>query len=551
MATYIPLQLNETPVQGTQGSAVLALQKQLNAKGAGLKEDAMYGPLTAAAYAKYNTPVNTIAEPTKSTFVEPTLASYESDPNYKYAQDINTRLMKGEELVDTNEIRSNTLNKFQDRINALNSVYASKLAEAKQQGVGRVGQTTAILANRGLAGSLRGGGIAEGTLQQNAGIENAISNEQAVALQEIYGLADKTAVEEAARKRAAIEGGAKSYIDFVKNQEVTKKDNLGNLAGAFITQGIDPSTMTPEEIKSLADKLKVSTSDIISTYKQKQYEKQQADIKANPNKELSQGEALYVFNPATGKYEQQGYNPKTSVAGSGTGGSSSNSYKNDLDAIIGATLVTIPSKFGQEQFNTQLSKSRNDADKINLIASTVLKNSPNEIKTDFSNQSIAVSNIDKAIAEIDEGAKTGVINNALQKGFNLFGKDYDPALQSVAAYIVSAVQPYRNSVTGAAWGSQEENEYQQLFGSTAFSPTELKQRLERLKGIMVNKSVQGLNTFVNPLNTYQNPFAPVNTNTTTPSMTTTITVYSTKTGQPAQIPVEKLQQALLSGLFRQ
>ena len=551
MATYIPLQLNETPVQGTQGSAVLALQKQLNAKGAGLKEDAMYGPLTAAAYAKYNTPVNTIAEPTKSTFVEPTLASYESDPNYKYAQDINTRLMKGEELVDTNEIRSNTLNKFQDRINALNSVYASKLAEAKQQGVGRVGQTTAILANRGLAGSLRGGAIAEGTLQQNAGIENAISNEQAVALQEIYGLADKTAVEEAARKRAAIEGGAKSYIDFVKNQEVTKKDNLGNLAGAFITQGIDPSTMTPEEIKSLADKLKVSTSDIISTYKQKQYEKQQADIKANPNKELSQGEALYVFNPATGKYEQQGYNPKTSVAGSGTGGSSSNSYKNDLDAIIGATLVTIPSKFGQEQFNTQLSKSRNDADKINLIASTVLKNSPNEIKTDFSNQSIAVSNIDKAIAEIDEGAKTGVINNALQKGFNLFGKDYDPALQSVAAYIVSAVQPYRNSVTGAAWGSQEENEYQQLFGSTAFSPTELKQRLERLKGIMVNKSVQGLNTFVNPLNTYQNPFAPVNTNTTTPSMTTTITVYSTKTGQPAQIPVEKLQQALLSGLFRQ
>lgn len=330
MATYRPLQSNETPIQGTSGAAVLELQKKLNEQGANLKTDALYGPLTAAAFKQYgsklNPKVDTAGNPIittqtdKTAFVEPTLASYETDPNYKYAQDINTKLMKGEDIVDTNAIRSQTLAGFQDRINSLNSIYAQKMAEAKQQGVGRVGQTTAILANRGLAGSARGGAIAEGTLQQNASIENAIANEQAVALQELYGKASQMAVEEAARKRAAIEGGAKAYIEFVKNQEITKKDNLGNLAGAFIAQGIDPSTMTPDEIKALADKLKVSPADIISTYKQKQYEKQQADIKANPNKELSQGEALYVFNPATGKYEQQGYNPKTSVK-TGTGGS--------------------------------------------------------------------------------------------------------------------------------------------------------------------------------------------------------------------------------------
>jgi len=260
--TYTPLQQNQTPIQGTSGAAVLALQKELNAKGAGLKEDALYGPLTAAAYAKYNTPVNQTPVQ-KSTFVEPTLASYETDPNYKYAQDVNTKLMRGEDIVDTNAIRSQTLAGFQDRINALNQIYAGKLAEAKQQGVGRVGQTTAILANRGLAGSARGGAIAEGTLQQNAQVENAIANEQAVAISNIYGLANQVAVEEAARKRAAIEGGAKSYIDFVKNQEVTKKDNLNNFASAFIAQGIDPSTMTPEQLKGLSDKLKVSTSDII------------------------------------------------------------------------------------------------------------------------------------------------------------------------------------------------------------------------------------------------------------------------------------------------
>ena len=331
--TYTPLQQNQTPIQGTSGAAVLALQKELNAKGAGLKEDALYGPLTAAAYAKYNTPVNQTPVQ-KSTFVEPTLASYETDPNYKYAQDVNTKLMRGEDIVDTNAIRSQTLAGFQDRINALTQIYAGKLAEAKQQGVGRVGQTTAILANRGLAGSARGGAIAEGTLQQNAQVENAIANEQAVAISNIYGLANQVAVEEAARKRAAIEGGAKSYIDFVKNQEVTKKDNLNNFASAFIAQGIDPSTMTPEQLKGLSDKLKVSTSDIISAYKQKQYEKQQADLKANPKVELSQGASLMVFNPVTGKYEQQGYNPKTSTTSGGTGIGTNNTITDNERALM-------------------------------------------------------------------------------------------------------------------------------------------------------------------------------------------------------------------------
>lgn len=557
MATYTPLKPNQAPIQGTSGSAVLELQKQLNAKGAGLKEDALYGPLTAAAFAKYNTPTPTVdtTKPIGSNFTIPSINnSYETDPDHLAAQEVNKKLLRGEDIVDTSAIRSKTLADFQDRINAINQVYAGKLAEAQQQGVGRVGQTTSVLANRGLAGSARGGAIAEGTLTQNRQIEDAINAEKSAAISAIYSDVNSTAQAEAERRRQAIEGGAKSYIDFIKNQETTKKENIGNVAGAFLAQGIDPSTMTPDELKGIADKLKVSTVDIISAYKQKQYERQQADIKANPNKELSQGEALYVFNPETGKYEQQGYNPKTSIAksttGAGTGTGTSGAYKNDLDAIIGNTVATIPTKFGQAQFQTQLSKARNDADRISLIGSVVLKNAPAPVKQDFANQSIAVSNIDKAIAEIDKGAKTGFINSKLQKGFNVIGKDYDPSLSAIASYITSAIQPYRNSVTGAAWGSQEESEYQQLFGSTAYSPAELKQRLTRLKEIMKDKSAQGLNVYVNPIETYANPFTSSTQNTEIPN-TNTVTVYSIKTGQPAQIPADKVQQALSSELFRQ
>ena len=71
---------------------------------------------------------------------------------------------------------------------------------------------------------------------------------------------------------------------------------------------------------------------------------------------------------------------------------------------------------------------------------------------------------------------------------------------------MASVQPYRNSVTGAAWGDQEDAEYASLFGSTKYSPNELKQRLQTIKEIMKSKSVDALNVYVNPMGTYDNVF---------------------------------------------
>ena len=93
-----------------------------------------------------------------------------------------------------------------------------------------------------------------------------------------------------------------------------------------------------------------------------------------------------------------------------------------------------------------------------------------------------------------------------QYTYNIFGKDFDPKIAKINGYITSAIQPYRNSVTGAAWGTQEDNEYETLFGSTKYSPTELRQRLTQMKEMLIAKSTEGLNAYVNPLNTYQNPF---------------------------------------------
>lgn len=201
------------------------------------------------------------------------------------------------------------------------------------------------------------------------------------------------------------------------------------------------------------------------------------------------------------------YGAKKAFLNSNTSGNpNSSQYATDLDAIIGTTLSTIPSKFGQQTFSTQIGKARNDADKLNIVASQVLKSAPAADRTDFKNQAIGISFTDKAIAELDNGVKTGAVNNAAQYTYNIFGKDFDPKLAKINSYITSAIQPYRNSVTGAAWGTQEDNEYETLFGSTKYSPAELKQRLTQMKDMLIAKSTEGLNAYVNPLNTYQNPF---------------------------------------------
>ena len=189
-----------------------------------------------------------------------------------------------------------------------------------------------------------------------------------------------------------------------------------------------------------------------------------------------------------------------------TEGGRGGQYDNDLDAIVGTVLSTIPSKFGQQTFRDQIAKARNDTDKLNIVAAQVLQGQPAEFKNDFRNQAVGIAQLDKAIAEIDKGVQTGALRNATQYVYNVFGKDFDPKLATISNYITSAIQPYRNSVTGAAWGEQEEREYQQLFGSTKYSPTELRQRLVQTKELLKSKSSEGLNSFVNPLGSYDNKF---------------------------------------------
>lgn len=194
-------------------------------------------------------------------------------------------------------------------------------------------------------------------------------------------------------------------------------------------------------------------------------------------------------------------------SGSGGGVGGGGVYADDMDALQGNVLAMIPTKFGQEQFQKQLANARNDQDRLNLLAGQILKAQPAEVKRDFANQAVGLSEIDKAIALIDSGTQTGALQAGTQYVYNIVGKDYDPKLAAIAQHLTAAIQPYRNSVTGAAWGEQETAEYAQLFGSTKYEPEELKQRLMIVKEVMKNKSAQTLNAYANPLGFGDNQFA--------------------------------------------
>jgi hypothetical protein len=213
-------------------------------------------------------------------------------------------------------------------------------------------------------------------------------------------------------------------------------------------------------------------------------------------------------------------NPKSSTSSNGPS-TSSGLYSSDLDFAIDAAAGNISSKFGQEQFYDRISRARDDSDRISIVADTILAQAPAADQADFKNQALGMQAIEQAINLLDSGVETGVLESGKQYVYNIAGQDYDPNLAQMNQLIISAIQPYRSSVTGAAWGRQEDAEYKNLFGSTKYEPEELRQRLVGIKDILMNKTSGALNFYVNPLGSKQDYFSPeMNRNLNIPTTNT-------------------------------
>lgn len=420
----------------------------------------------------------------------------------------------------------------QREINSINKYAAEQIASMKPRQEERIAENAAVNTLTGLAGSTEAN-ITTGRVKAINEQENKLIRAEAAAkVQNILGKISEKALQRAQFERES----------FTLNAEQKEKQRVANLTEAannvatLAQSGVswekykeqDPEsfsylaeTMGGEEllkasftlnrpVDSILDK-RVEGGKYVIAYQNPidgSVRVESVDLGLPPQytKTVDAGNRIVAIpdnwsgDPSELITINKGLTPSQAAGGGGSAGlGGGGTYESDLDAVVGNVLNLIPSENGKEAFLNSINRARNDKDKIDAIASTALRNSPAEIRNDFFQQGVGINSIDKAIAQIDKGLESGFLQEKAQYVFNVFGKDFDPNLAAVNAYITSAIQPYRNSVTGAAWGTQEDGEYQQLFGSTKYSPIELRSRLVRVKEILRDKSAAALITQISPI----------------------------------------------------
>lgn len=168
--------------------------------------------------------------------------------------------------VDEGSIRRNVMAMFQKEIDATNQIYAEKLNEARKQGLGRLGSSSAILARSGNIGSPGGEAVYRSVEDENTAGENLIRQEKSAKISEIVSRARAEADAEIENKRRAQKEGYDSYISYLDKRSTQKESSLKKLAVSLLDSKLAPEKLTPKELQEIADSYGVSTSDIIASY---------------------------------------------------------------------------------------------------------------------------------------------------------------------------------------------------------------------------------------------------------------------------------------------
>lgn len=403
------------------------------------------------------------SDPTAGAVYKDFQTPSQSKQNYRVDQNGNTIITDqyGNELnygnntlteqQNESQIRSQVLAQFQKEIDANNAIYAEKLAEAKQAGLGRLGSGRAIAARSGTLGSDFAPAQEKKITDQNTQIEDSINAELAAKIASITGTAETTAASEIAAKRTAQQNGLDSYLKYLSSVPDKVKTNSQSLAEALISQDISPDQIDPAKYDSILSSYGVTKGDVSTVYNTLKSTKDTAAAKAKQDADKAQSEidknnyipisdGTILYNTKTGKSVE---NTKDfSPSSSGTGGSAapvtidtkSPLYKIAQDLAYGGLTFS--------QFKSLYSYSRNVGEKIGIynLASEL---NPQFNAADFeagykfysnpktrqqlSAADNALGNIDQIIKLSNDASRTGVtalnkvVNNA---GYQIGGKSY-------------------------------------------------------------------------------------------------------------------------------
>lgn len=455
--------------------------------------------------------------------------------------------------VDDKAIRESIRQQYNTQFDSLRIAAAQKIAEERKLGEGRLGSARAIQSRSGTLGSNFAGAENDQINRDTEDIVSLKNAEVEAKIAVLTGQSKKDYSDQYAQAAAAKKAGADAYLEYLKTRDSIKVTKATALAKMFAAQGIDPASLSKEDIARLEETYGMdlgSFKGLITEEKNK--------INKDAFFELTDGESKYKYDPITGKAVLVAENTKNFApkSGGGTGSGSGFSgtggggkYGTDLEALIGNVGASLNGKYKQEAFAKSIKNARNDQDKIAAIATAV--NITGDARQDLTQTAVGQNNLRQAITMLKSGTQTGVLKSGANYAFNLVGGQIDPQMTKLNQYITAAIQPYRSSVTGAAWGSQEEAEYKAMFGSSKDTPETLLTKLENLDKIMTNKRVGIVSSYADPLGMnssfgsyYQNEGG---SPTGAPAVVDPQVNIKSKTGQIISIPQKNLSKALEAG----
>lgn len=129
------------------------------------------------------------------------------------------------------DIRREELSRVQAQIDAINQIYDQELARVKEEGAGRLRQTTSIAVGAGLAGSPFQQTQETKTQAFNQRQEQALQGERASKIAAILSGAEDKASDRYKEQQALARQGGIDYINFLKETaQSAKQDAIGTIA---------------------------------------------------------------------------------------------------------------------------------------------------------------------------------------------------------------------------------------------------------------------------------------------------------------------------------
>jgi hypothetical protein len=199
--------------------------------------------------------------------------------------------------VDREAIMQNALRQFQGEIDAVNSVYADKIGQAKLEGADRLGSDRAANFNAGAVNSTFGEASKERVLEFNRGREGAIQNEKLNLISQINSAARALGDKFYAEKKAAKEAGLESYMTSLLSSKEAKTAIAKEVATNILSANLTPANMTEKQLKEIAKNAGVSVELIKNSFTTVKTEMEvaqaEADRKAKIDGQFTLGNTRY------------------------------------------------------------------------------------------------------------------------------------------------------------------------------------------------------------------------------------------------------------------